>query len=79
MIRFPVTEDVKGEELVNGLAPPPGFDMPFGSVWHPRIWDLHAWLPEDEDALPILQVNSPPPIPGLALDPALFFHVETFE
>ncbi len=79
MIRFPVNEDVRGETLVNGLFPPPGFNIPFGSVWHPRIWDLHAWLPEDEDALPILQIASPTSIPGLQLDPELFFVSEVFE
>lgn len=79
MIRFQVNEDVPGETLVNGLVPPPGFNAPFGSVWHPRIWDLHAWLPEDEDALPILQIDSPEPIPGLAMAPGLFFYSEVFE
>lgn len=79
MIRFQVNEDVPGETLVNGVAAPAGFNAPFGSVWHPRIWDLHAWLPEDEDALPILQIDSPEPIPGLQMRPGLFFYSEVFE
>ena len=79
MRRFQVDEEVRGMELVNGLAPPAGFNMPAGSVWHPRIWDLHAWLPEDETALPILQIDSPFPIPGLAMAPGLFFYSEVFE
>ena len=54
-------------------------DLQLG-IWHPRFWDLHAWLPPDGNPQnPIVVMNRPGGVGGLLLDDDAFFRAEVFE
>lgn len=85
-------EDVKGETVVSDLLPTPGLEAPTPNntlMWHPRIWDLHLWLPQDGGPA-TLSIFAPFSVPGAGAcspmpdNPAdcnsrVFFQPETFE
>lgn len=65
---------------------PPYFSppRPLPEAWHPRIWDLHMWRdPRPQCAaggcLPLIQIESPSPIPGIRFPSNTFFRSQTFE
>ncbi len=87
----PPTESVRGEAVVDSLSPDPAIEAPTPDnvlMWHPRIWDLHVWLPESGNGQPTVSIYAPFDVPGARAcidmpDPectaAVFFKSETFE
>ena len=87
----PPTESVRGETVVDSLFPDPAIEAPTPDnvlMWHPRIWDLHVWLPESGNGQPTVSIYAPFNVPGARAcidmpDPectaAVFFKPETFE
>lgn len=89
----PPEEDFLGQVAVSNEDPTPAqlAQAPSDMIlWHPRIWDLHLWLPDDPDALPFLSIYSPRSVPGLipcsnaditefVCPNLLFYYSETFE
>lgn len=87
----PPTESVRGETVVDSLSPDPAIEAPTPNnvlMWHPRIWDLHVWLPESGNGPPTVSIYTPFDVPGARAcrdtpDPdctaAVFFKPETFE
>ena len=84
-------EDVRGETLIDSLTSPPGMAIPSNTLmWHPRVWDLHLWLPQQGGEPATLSIFAPFAVPGVGAcapmpdDPAdcnsrIFFYPETFE
>ena len=72
---FPVVESFPGQNT-GPLLPP---NLNTVGVWHPRIWDLHVWLPKGSNGKAVLAIESPYPIPGVPLPTNAFFYPETFE
>jgi hypothetical protein len=86
-------EDVAGETVVDDLTPTPGLEAPTPNnvlMWHPRVWDLHLWLPQQAGERTALSIFAPFDVPGAGAcspmpdDPVdcssrVFFYPETFE
>lgn len=84
-------ENVPGETLVDGLFPVPGLEAPTPDnvlMWHPRVWDLHLWLPQDDGDRASLSIYAPFDVPGAVAcedidepdcSAMVFFYPETFE
>jgi hypothetical protein len=72
----PNDNGVPGSALM--LAPPP--IIPPSPVWHARFWDLHVWLPPDDNPEnPIVRIFRPGFVPGLQLPVGAFFPSAVFE
>ncbi len=87
----PPAETVRGQVVVDSLSPDPAIEGPTPDnvlMWHPRIWDLHVWLPQDGNGPPVVSPFAPFDVPGARAcqdtpDPectaAVFFFSEMFE
>ncbi len=87
----PPDEAVAGETLVDSLLPDPALAAPTPDdvlMWHPRVWDLHVWLPQTPGDRPTVSIYAPFDVPGARActntpDPqcsaTVFFLPETFE
>jgi hypothetical protein len=84
-------ETVRGETVIDNVLPnaeTSGETPDDVLMWHPRIWDLHVWLPQDGNGSPVVSPYAPFAVPGARAcrdtpDPectaAVFFFPETFE
>lgn len=93
MLLVPPDEAFLGQRAVRNGEPTPAqlaSEPADATLWHPRIWDLHVWLPATPAQIPFLSIYRPQGVPGVvpcANDGAIgescanriFFFSETFE